>query len=61
MEEISSVINKHAPLRSRCVNNRPSAPWMNDEVKAAKRQSRIAERKYRKSKVLSDKELFRQC
>ena len=60
-DELSSIINTHAPLRSRSVTDRPSSPWINSEVLDAKRLSRKAERKFRKSKLLTDKIRFKEC
>ena len=39
------VLDQHAPLTSRKVTNRPSAPWRTDSVRTAKRELRQAERK----------------
>ena len=31
--ELSSVLDKHAPLKSRMVTIRPAAPWFSEEIK----------------------------
>ena len=41
------LIDRHAPLKSKTVNARPSIPWYNVEIGAAKR--RRAERRWRKT------------
>ena len=33
---LRQVLDHHAPLTTRCINNCPSAPWMTDGIKAAK-------------------------
>ncbi|XP_068734832.1 uncharacterized protein [Montipora capricornis] len=47
---LSSLIESHAPLKSKTVVNRPRVPWFNDSIKAAIRERRKAERKWRASK-----------
>ena len=42
------------PLSIRILLGRPCVPWMNDEIKLAKRQRRKAERKWRASKAHID-------
>ena len=51
------VLDQHAPLASRKVTNRPSAPWRTDSVRTAKRELRQAERKWRSSGLTVYKEL----
>ena len=52
------VLDQHAPLTSRKVANRPSAPWRTDSVRTAKRELRQAERKWRSSGLTVHKELY---
>ena len=54
------VLDQHAPLTSRKVTNRPSAPWRTDSVRTAKRELQQAERKWRSSglTVYNYKELY---
>ena len=54
-----SVINKHTPLRTKIVVNRPYAPWFNIEVKPAKREQRRAEQKWRRTKQPDDFEVHK--
>jgi hypothetical protein len=42
--ELSSIIDKHAPLTSKNIILRPSTEWYSDELRAAKRNRRKAER-----------------
>ena len=48
---LHQALDHHAPLVSRTVTDRTSAPWMTLEVKQAKVERRIAERKWRQSGV----------
>ena len=52
------VLDQHAPLTSRKVTNRPSAPWRTDSVRTAKGELRQAERKWRSSGLTVYKELY---
>jgi exonuclease III len=58
-ETLSSLTNCHAPLKTKSVRTRASAPWYNGEIDAAKRLRRKAERIWRKSKLLSDFNQFK--
>ena len=53
-ETLESVINRHAPLRTKTIVTRPYVPWFNTEVKSAKGGQRRAERKWRRTKQLHD-------
>ena len=37
------VLDCHAPSITRCVRDRPSAPWMTEEIREARRRWRLAE------------------
>ena len=52
------ILDQHAPLTSRKVANRPSAPWRTDSVRTAKRELRQAERKWQSSGLTVYKELY---
>ena len=56
--ELSAVLDSHAPLRSRRVTARPSAPWLTGEIKSLKTEKRRAERRWRKSGLPEDKVVF---
>ena len=49
-----STVNSHAPLLTKIVTKRPTVPWFTTEVKAAKKECRKAERKWRRSKSPGD-------
>ena len=55
---LRSALDKHAPLKTRCVTDRPSAPWLTLEVKAAKTERRRAERRARKSELTVHWQIF---
>ena len=42
---LASVIDKHAPFKSKVIVEHPRVPWFNDEIKEAKRKRRKAEQK----------------
>ena len=50
-DTLASFTERHAPLRTRTFTNRPRMPWYNDDIKAAIRERRRAERKWKRSGV----------
>lgn len=58
---LRAILDKHAPLRTRTVTDRPSAPWMNEKVKEAKKERRRAERAWRKSGFTVHRDIFKTC
>ena len=56
---IADLIDKYAPMKTRLVNNRPKAPWMNEGILKEKRIKRKCERKWRVTKLPLDKEIFK--
>ena len=57
-----SILDKHAPQIKQQVTVRPSAPWYTQEVADEKNKRRRLERKWRKSKMQSDRERYvHQC
>ena len=56
---LSSLIDRYAPLNKRTVVNRPRVPWIDCDIKAAIRERRKAERKWRASKPLADFAAFK--
>ena len=47
---LSSILDRHAPLKPKVVRSRPQVPWYNQEIAEAKRKRLKAERKWRKTK-----------
>jgi len=57
-EVLAQLYNKHAPEVTKTVPVRPQPPWRSEEIKKAKRERRIAERKMRKSKLAVDRQIY---
>ena len=53
-----SVLNKHAPIKTKRVKIVPNAPWFDFEYSSLRRLRRRAEKRYSKTKLLCDKERF---
>ena len=61
---LRTVLDKHAPPSLRKVINHNSSPWLEsirDEISKAKRERRQAERKWRNTKLIIFKDLYRQA
>ena len=56
---LSRMINRYAPLKKKTLRARPRVPWYNADIDSAKRLRRKAERRWRKSKLLSDLNIFK--
>ena len=46
---LAQALDRHAPLRTKVIHSRPLVPWFNEEIKAARREKRKAERKVRRT------------
>ena len=55
---LRQALDHHAPLVTRTVTDRTSAPWMTPEVKQAKVERRVAERKWRQSGLTVNREIY---
>ena len=55
---LRQLLDHHAPLVTRTVTDRTSAPWLTLEIKQAKVQRRLAERKWRKSGLAVHREIY---
>ena len=53
------VLNCHAPIKTRTRVSRPTVPWYSDTIDLAKRQRRKAERKWRKTKLAADLNVYK--
>ena len=51
---LRSLLDRFVPVKHKNNTSRPCVPWMNDEIKFAKRQMRKAERKWRAFKTHID-------
>ena len=59
---LSSLLDKHAPLRKCVVTLRPAAPWYTDYINGEKRERRRLERRWRDSGLTVDRETYvHQC
>ena len=55
---LRSLLDHHAPLKQRLVTVRPSGPWYTPEVTLEKTKRRWLERKWRSSRLQSDREKY---
>ena len=61
-DELTSHIDKHAPLRTKTIILRPSCPWFNEEQHDAKHLKRKMERQWRNTKLTVNHEVYgEQC
>ena len=51
---LNDILDKHAPLKTRIIKNRPKIPWFNDDIKQLKRKRRRLEEKALKTDLLGD-------
>ena len=56
---LRSILDKHAPLKSKVMTVRPMVPWFNDTLKKLKAKRRNLERIVLKSKLECDKNAYR--
>ena len=54
-----SVLDKHAPIIRKTVSIRPDNPWCTDEIRLAKRRLRKQEKKWRRTELEIDKQIFK--
>ena len=57
-EVLQNIVDKHAPEKTRVVTIRPEAPWYNSKLAEKKRLKRKYERRYNKSRITVDRELY---
>ncbi len=55
---LRQILDNHAPLVTRHITDRPSAPWMTEEIQHSKRRKRQAERKWRTSKLTVHHDIY---
>jgi hypothetical protein len=58
-DALSSILDKHAPLKSSSVPDRKDVKWYNEDVRLAKQVRRKLERKWRKTRLEIDRQIFR--
>ena len=60
-DTLASLTERYAPLSTRTFTNRPHMPWFNDDIKAAIRERRRAEHKWKRSGVHEDFVAFKRA
>ena len=55
---LRNLLDRHAPLVTRTVTDGTPAPWMTFEIKQAKVQRRLANRKWRESGLTAHREIY---
>ena len=59
---LKTLLDKHAPTKSKSVSQKPPGPWMTPEIIQSKRRRRYLERVWRKSRSSLDRSRYtRQC
>ena len=58
IDGLRRVLDRHAPSVTRCVRDRPSAPWMTEEIREARRRLRLAERRWRATRLTVHREIY---
>jgi exonuclease III len=56
--ELKKILDDLAPLKTRTVTIRHDSEWYNDSIRQAKQERRRAERKWRKTQLVVDREIF---
>ena len=61
-QELTDLVDKHAPERTKTITLRPTSPWYTQELHDAKHLKRKLENKWQKTKLTVDHEIYReQC
>ena len=58
--QIKSMIDKHAPIKSKTITIRPNTEWYIDELRNSKMERRRAERKMRKTKLTVHQQIYKE-
>ena len=58
-DRLQQILDHHAPVATRRVRDRPSAPWVTEEVREARRRRRRAERQWRKTRLTVHRQIFK--
>jgi hypothetical protein len=56
---LALLLDKHAPVKMKSIVLRPSAPWINDEIREFRKQLRKAERIWRMNKLTVSFEIYK--
>jgi len=52
-------MDRHTPLKTKTVRARPQVPWYNTDIAEVKRRRRKAERRWRKTRLPEDLNMFK--
>ena len=55
---LSTLLDKHAPIKERVVTVRPAAPWYTEVIIGEKRMLKRLERRWRGSRLSVDREMY---
>ena len=56
-----SVLDQHAPAKCKLVTQKPRSPWMNEDIRCAKRARRRAENRLSASNTSENRELYKRA
>ncbi|KAK6165095.1 hypothetical protein SNE40_023654 [Patella caerulea] len=56
---LTSLLDKHAPLKSKIIRKRPNTPWFSIEIAEARKNRHSAERSWRKLKSETNRHIFK--
>ena len=56
---LSTLLESHAPARTKKITIKPRSPWYTEDIREAKKQRRKAERKWRATKLAVHLEIYR--
>ena len=56
---LSQTLDRRAPICTKSIKSRPLVPWFNEKIKAARREKRKAERKWRRTRSLVDMKSYK--
>ena len=57
-DSMQQLLDRHASLKTRCVTKRCSAPWINDNIRAARRELQRVERTAHHTKLTVHRDIF---
>ncbi len=57
---LTELVNKHAPAKSHTITDRPRPAWYNSEIQVAKRERRIAERRWQSTGLHVHQDIYRE-
>ena len=58
-QQLTEILDKHAPVKTKTVTIRPLAPWYTDDIQSLRKEVRHAERRWRRTHENQHREEFR--